>query len=161
LNLAERVKKQTDKILRQQAQGPNAGVVVVVNAGDGTATVSNPSADLAKHKQSGDHDGRYARVFTDLDDVPSAYTGQAGKALLVNSEEDGLEFGEAGGGAESFVDLDDVPAAYTDQAGKVLAVNAEENALEFITPSSGASGSFDFGLITEASSYSWDWGTIV
>ena len=100
MNLAERIKKQTDKILRQQSQGPNAGVVVVVNAGSETPSISNPAGDLNRHKNSGDHDGRYARNFTDLDDVPGDYTGQAGKALLVSSEEDGLEFGEAGGGSE-------------------------------------------------------------
>lgn len=34
----------------------------------------------------------WATVFTDLDDVPSDYTGHAGEAVVVNATEDGLEF---------------------------------------------------------------------
>lgn len=36
--------------------------------------------------------------FTDLSDVPSDYTGQAGKVVAVNGTEDGLEFVAGGGG---------------------------------------------------------------
>ena len=60
--------------------------------------------------------------FTDLVDTPSNYTGQAGKALVVNDTEDGLVFGASGSGATT--------------------------------------GAFDFGSITEASSYTWDWGSL-
>lgn len=37
--------------------------------------------------------------FLGLSDTPSDYSGQAGKTLLVKSTEDGLEFGDAGGGS--------------------------------------------------------------
>jgi YD repeat-containing protein len=36
--------------------------------------------------------------FIGLSDVPSSYTGQAGKVVKVNATEDGLEFGTGGGG---------------------------------------------------------------
>lgn len=108
MNIAEKIKKQTDKILRQQAQGPNAGVVIV-DAGDGSTSVSNPAGDLAQHKTSGDHDGRYytegevdaliadiptggVDVFIELADVPPSYEGHSGKLAAVNPTEDGLEF---------------------------------------------------------------------
>ena len=46
-----------------------------------------------------------ATTFLALTDTPSAYTGQAGKAVTVNLAEDGLEFTDAatGGGAEGVV----------------------------------------------------------
>lgn len=37
-------------------------------------------------------------AFTDLSDVPSSYTGQAGKTLIVNAGETGVTFGTGGGG---------------------------------------------------------------
>lgn len=37
-------------------------------------------------------------VFTNLQDVPHSYTGQAGKVVTVNATEDGLEFDPAGSG---------------------------------------------------------------
>lgn len=40
-----------------------------------------------------------ATLFTELLDVPGDYTGQAGKVAKVNATEDGLEFGDGGGGA--------------------------------------------------------------
>lgn len=39
----------------------------------------------------------YAKNFTDLGDTPSSYAGQAGKAIIVKSGENGLEFGIGGG----------------------------------------------------------------
>jgi hypothetical protein len=44
--------------------------------------------------------------FTDLSDTPSAYTGQAGKYVMVNSTEDGLEFTDALEGGFGFLDAD-------------------------------------------------------
>lgn len=37
-----------------------------------------------------------SQTILDLTDTPSAYTGQAGKALIVKLTEDGFEFGDAG-----------------------------------------------------------------
>ncbi len=106
--------------------------------------------------------GGGAESFTDLDDVPAAYTGQAGKMLVVNGTEDGLEFDDVpsggGGGAESFTDLDDVPADYTGQAGKMLVVNGTEDGLEFDdVPSGGGGGLTNF---TEALNSSSPNGTV-
>lgn len=61
-NIAETVKKQTDRILRQRALNQTEGVVVSgVSTGTGAPapTINNPPADLTAHKTSGDHDGRY------------------------------------------------------------------------------------------------------
>lgn len=61
-NIAETVKKQTDRILRQRALNRTEGVVVSgVSSGTGAPapTVNNPPVDLTAHKTSGDHDGRY------------------------------------------------------------------------------------------------------
>jgi parallel beta-helix repeat protein len=44
--------------------------------------------------------GKVKDYFTDLLDVPHSYEGQAGKVLKVKQTEDGLEFGEAGGGGK-------------------------------------------------------------
>lgn len=69
--------------------------------------------------------------FTDLLDVPSSYTGQAGKALKVNTLEDGIEFSDA---ASDFKDLNDVPSSYTGQAGKIPVVKLTEDGLEYMSP---------------------------
>lgn len=58
-----------------------------------------------------------AADFLDLTDTPASYSGQAGKALVVNTAEDGLEFGtvSSGGGSSSGVyekwDSDAPPAS--------------------------------------------------
>jgi len=62
MNLAETVKKQTDRILRQRSLNQTEGVVVSgVSSGTGAPapTVNNPQVDLTAHKSSADHDGRY------------------------------------------------------------------------------------------------------
>lgn len=69
--------------------------------------------------------------FTDLGDVPSAYTGEGGKVVKVKIDETGLEFVAGGAGVSAFTDLDDVPATYTGEAGKYPIVNATEDGLEF------------------------------
>lgn len=52
--------------------------------------------------------------FTSLVDVPNSYTGQAGKAAIVNATETGLEFGtvvSSGGGSGTYnLDLQDLTA---------------------------------------------------
>ncbi len=81
-----------------------------------------------------------ASAFTDLSDVPAAYTGQAGKVVAVNSGETALEFIAGGGGASAFTDLSDAPSAYTSQGGKYVRVNTGETGLEFATVSGGSAG---------------------
>ena len=76
MNLAETVKKQTDRILRQRSLNQTEGVVVSgVSSGVGAAapTVNNPPVDLAAHKTSGDHDGRYY-TEAEVDGIISALT---------------------------------------------------------------------------------------
>ena len=102
-NLAETVKKQTDRILRQRALNATEGVVVSgVSSGPGAPapTINNPLADLTAHKTSADHDGRYYTEseidgklnFLTLTDTPAAYTGEGGKIVAVKSDVSGLEF---------------------------------------------------------------------
>lgn len=67
-NIAEMIKRQTDSILRQTKQGPTGGGGVIVETSDGESSIYNPGMggrDLATHKSSGDHDGRYS-LITDL-----------------------------------------------------------------------------------------------
>jgi len=62
MNLAETVKKQTDRILRQRSLNQTEGVVVsgvASGVGAPAPTVNNPPVDLTAHKASADHDGRY------------------------------------------------------------------------------------------------------
>lgn len=76
MNIAETVKKQTDRILRQRALNRTEGVVVSgVSSGTGAPApvVNNPAADLATHKASGDHDGRYY-TKTQLNNIIAALT---------------------------------------------------------------------------------------
>jgi hypothetical protein len=81
--------------------------------------------------------GGGASAFTDLTDAPSAYTGQAGKVVAVNSGETALEFIAGGGGASAFTDLSDAPSAYTSQGGKYVRVNVGETGLEFASAPGG------------------------
>ena len=102
-NLAETVKKQTDRILRQRALNRTEGVVVSgVSSGTGAPApvVNSPAADLTAHKSSADHDGRYYTEdevdgllnFVGLSDTPAAYTGEGGKIVAVKADVSGLEF---------------------------------------------------------------------
>jgi len=62
MNLAEKVKKQTDKILRQRALNGTEGLVInAISTGTGAPppVINYPPSDLAAHKVSDDHDGRY------------------------------------------------------------------------------------------------------
>jgi len=70
--------------------------------------------------------------FLELHDVdPASYSGQAGKSVIVNIAEDGVEFGDPPSGVISYLDLDDTDNAYATFAGMVPEVNAAEDALEF------------------------------
>jgi len=69
------------------------------------------------------------KAFTDLTDTPSAYTGAAGQAAVVNAGETALEFADL---TTTFLALTDTPSTYTGQGGRIVAVNAGATALEFI-----------------------------
>lgn len=76
--------------------------------------------------------------FTDLGDVPSAYTGAEEYFVKVNAAGTGLEFVVDGGsGVGTFLELTDTPIDYTGMAGKVVAVNITEDAIEFIDAPAG------------------------
>ena len=104
--------------------------------------------------------------FTDLTDVPSSYSGEAGNFLRANSDEDGLEFHSpaftelaqtpAGGDANQFLrwnstgsflentdigisDLDDLPNALG-TAGQVAAVKSDRTGLEWVDQTGGSGG---------------------
>lgn len=82
-------------------------------------------------------------VFTGLLDVPSSYTGFAGKTLAVKSTEDGLEFAELPTLRDYFTQLLDTPDTYTGQSGKALIVKTTEDGLEFGVVSGSFTGLTD------------------
>ena len=75
--------------------------------------------------------------LSNLEDVPSISSGDAGKVLTVNSTEDGYEYstvsgGGGGGGATTYTALTDTPGSLG-TAGQVVSVNSTGTALEFST----------------------------
>lgn len=90
--------------------------------------------------------------FTELYDTPDLYTGSSGLAVIVNSTEDGLEFGEVSG-VEDFLDLSDTPVAYS--AGSLVSVTSGGDALEFIDPDTVGATEFT-GLTDTPSSFTAD-----
>lgn len=60
-----------------------------------------PDLTLGDYAQLNQTGGTTVSFFTDLSDVPANYTGQAGKALLVNSTENGLILGTVATSGES------------------------------------------------------------
>lgn len=71
-----------------------------------------------------------ALEFVSVATFPS-YVANAGKVLAVNVTEDGVEWIDATSAA-TFTDMTDTPANYTGQSGKLVAVNEAENGLEFV-----------------------------
>lgn len=59
-----------------------------------------------------------AIAFIELPDAPSSYAGHAGKAVLVNDDEDAVEFGFI-----PVTSISGMPASLTGEAGKALVVN--------------------------------------
>jgi hypothetical protein len=80
--------------------------------------------------------GGVVAAFTDLSDVPGAYTGHGLKGLRVNSGATALEFVTL-----ALTLLSDFPASFSGQAGKELAVNSGATALEFV------GRPYDFGFV--------------
>ena len=79
--------------------------------------------------------------FDDLDDTPSAYTGNGGYVVRVNASENGLEFVAASTLSLSFTGLTDTPDNYTDADSKYVQYDGDTGKLVFedinnsITPS--------------------------
>jgi hypothetical protein len=85
----------------------------------------------------------FATNFTDLNDVPGIYTGNANSLVAVNPLETGLIFipfvGSGLVGPSSFTDLDDVPGSYVGHGGKFVVVSSGETTLEFTSTTVGGS----------------------
>ena len=80
---------------------------------------------------SGKSDTGHLHSFISLTDTtPLNYIGQAGKSVIVNVGETGLEFGDATV-ISDFIDLGDVPTSYTGHGGDAVFVKAGEDGLEF------------------------------
>lgn len=71
--------------------------------------------------------------FIELFDTPLSYEGMAGRMVVVNNTEDGVEFAVAPAVRDTFLQLTDTPSAYTGQGGKFLRVTAGADAIEFHT----------------------------
>jgi len=84
--------------------------------------------------------GGTASAFTDLTDVPSSYTGAAGKIVRVNTGATGLEF-------------DDVPVI------DVLGLYATLTDLQTAHPTGTAGDAYAVGTATDNVIYIWDTGT--
>lgn len=76
-----------------------------------------------------------AIVFTDLNDVPSSYSGQSLKRVRVNAGATALEFF-----VPALIGNSDFPANYTSAAGKYLLVNSAGTAVEFNYPTGVING---------------------
>lgn len=74
-------------------------------------------------------------------EMPSL-VGAAGKSLVVNATESGIDFANSVG-ATVFTGLGDVPSSYVGQAGKKVIVKATEDGLDFVPDSGGGGGSGD------------------
>lgn len=105
-----------------------------------------------------------SRLFTLLKDTPSDYRGQAGKTLVVNDNETGLEFADGVGGAVTSVNgqvgdvslgIDDLNDVVLDdiQSGQTLVWNGSEWVNQDASGFSGTEASVPFvgtdGLLTE------------
>ncbi len=60
-----------------------------------------------------------------------SYASNAGKSLVVNATEDGVEWADIDTSV-SFLEVSDTPSSYSGQSGKLVAVNATEDGIEFI-----------------------------
>jgi hypothetical protein len=92
---------------------PKDGAILVIRLNEsGIGTLTIPGFTIGSGCESGIYTARYSTsevdwvavnylelsvvdAFTDLNDVPSSYSGQANKIVKVNAGETGLEFGEA------------------------------------------------------------------
>ncbi len=112
--------------------------------GSGTATSGQVlTADGSGGAAWADASGG-ASVFTDLTDVPAAYTGDGGKYVKVNATEDGLEFDTpAGSGDMTKAVYDTNDDGSVDKADAIDGIAAAGNSKYYGTDSSGTAGFHD------------------
>lgn len=67
--------------------------------------------------------------FTDLNETPSSFSGQANKIPAVNAGETALEFID---NTDAFTELTDTPSSLSGEGGKTVSVNSGGTALEFV-----------------------------
>jgi hypothetical protein len=105
--------------------------------------LDDPDAATARSTLGVTGGGGGSSDFLGLTDTPDSYSGQAGKAVVVNAGATALEFGTPAAGATTFLALTDSPDSYVGQAGKGVVVNGAATGLEFTT---ATTGSYDLGL---------------
>ena len=117
---------------------PPSGTALTPSAASGTDTlyvalvkleVPDPFYFAWQDWDTGAGGAGAASDFLGLTDTPSAYTGQAGKLVAVNTAENALVFATDNSGVSTFVALTDTPNDLSGQGGKILKVNSEGNAL--------------------------------
>jgi len=74
-------------------------------------------------------------TFVSLTDTPTDYLGKGGYAVIVKSNETGLEFVPVNP-LDTFLELTDTPADYTGKEGLAVYVNGNGTGLEFASPTS-------------------------
>lgn len=95
---------------------PSGSFCVLFNNGEDVRIISDSAAS-----------GQVS-AFLSLPDTPNSFAGQAGRALVVNPNEDGMVFGTI---SVNFTGLTDTPNTYATRRGQTLRVNQNQTGLEF------------------------------
>lgn len=137
MNLCKILKQKRDAEQRLR-QSDTAKNVIIIDS-DGTQQAVDPAKP----------------TWDDIQGKPNTYPP------ALHSHEEYLTSEDLPTVPEKLTDFADTPASYEGQAGKALVVNDTEDGLVFGASGGGATtGAFDFGSIAEASSYTWDWGSL-
>ena len=75
-------------------------------------------------------------TFIDLNDTPITFSGEQGKYLKVNDDENAIEFMtiNGGSGAQTFLDLSDTPSTFSGDEDNYLVVNSTGSGIRFKGP---------------------------
>jgi hypothetical protein len=141
--LAKEMKRARDAQHRLEKQSPTPQFQET----EGGQTIKTPEQVLTE-------------AVTALNELAGALTLEAGANITIQTAGATIIISGPDPGASNFLGLTDTPASYVGEQGRIPAVNSLEDGLEFIDPPTGGSGAFDFGLISEATSTTQDWGSI-